>query len=295
MKKYLVFILIMVCGSPLLSQDALEFYNQGIEMAYEKKYDEAIKLFTKAIEVEPNHSNIHFAWYNRGLAKSFKKDYKNAIIDFDSALVRKSDYFLAINMRGVCKKNLKDYTGAIGDYTLILQLDSNYSDALINRGNAFELSGQLENACLDWKKATLLGNVVATRIYNKTCLKAGEKKLLGKGFYEIESLAPNADRQYGFNKDNPVKVGTGLQGGPANQEAYLELLRDSNGKKIQYERTGSCCHYETENGLMGMGALDMYEIKYSEPNGKLKRAVIYITFYDYEEPKILYGFKSVSN
>jgi tetratricopeptide (TPR) repeat protein len=290
MKKSLVIFLVMFYSFPVLSQDALEFYNQGIEMAYEEKYDEAIKLFTKAIETEPNHPNIHFAWYNRGLAKAFKKNFQEAILDFDSAISKRTDYFLAINMRGVSKKNLNDYTGAIKDYTLILEIDSTYTDALQNRAEAFRLSDQIDKACRDWRRASELGSVNAVRAINQFCLKPGEEK-----FGVIKRLTNTSESpNYGFSKEYPVKVGSFTGGGPQSQEAYLELLRDGQNKPVKYKRAGSCCHYASKNGMMGMGALDIYEIIYHDEKGKKRTADIYITFYDYEEPKVLYGFKTIS-
>ena len=100
--------------------------------------------------------------------------------------------------------------------------------------------------------------------------------------------------KYGFTPEQPILVGTGLNGGPANQEAYLKLLLDQKGKQIKYIRLGSCCSYKSKNGLIdGMALLDKYEITYLDDKGEEKKATVYISFYDYEEPKILFGFKTI--
>lgn len=110
----------------------------------------------------------------------------------------------------------------------------------------------------------------------------------------IERLAKTAeDETYGFSPEHPVKVGSGPDGGPANQRRYLELLRDAKGKPIKYKRIASCCPYPSENGLAGFAMVDKYEIEYTNGKGKKKKALVYLSFYDYEEPKILYGFKTV--
>jgi hypothetical protein len=109
----------------------------------------------------------------------------------------------------------------------------------------------------------------------------------------INALFKTADSdKYGFTSHNPVKVGTGPNGGPANQRAYLDLLRDSHGNAIKYQRLQSCCSYETPNGLMGYGMLDKYEITYRDEQDNTKKAIVYLTFYDYEEPMIIKGFKT---
>jgi len=93
---------------------------------------------------------------------------------------------------------------------------------------------------------------------------------------------------YGFIPERPVKVGEG----PANQKKYLESLRDAQGKKISYERKGSCCEYKTDSplSLFGMALLDIYEITFRDEADKKKKKSVYITFYDYEEPKPIKGF-----
>jgi tetratricopeptide (TPR) repeat protein len=46
------------------------------------KFDEAIKAYDKAIEIDPQHSN---AWYNKGLALTKLNRSNEAIKAFDKA------------------------------------------------------------------------------------------------------------------------------------------------------------------------------------------------------------------
>src|SRR5688572_8607 len=112
------------------------------------------------------------------------------------------------------------------------------------------------------------------------------EKIFGssKELYEISELTKVADSEkYGFTPEFPVKVGTGSRGGPYNQRAYLELLRDGKGKRVEYKRVGGgCCPYKSANAPIGDYALvDRYEIKYKDKDGKKKKVIIYISFYDY--------------
>lgn len=112
--------------------------------------------------------------------------------------------------------------------------------------------------------------------------------------YTIRKLTKTApDDSYGFSPENPVLVGTGPNGGPANQRRYLDLLRDAQGKPIKYTRVASCCPYDSENGLFGVAMVDKYEITYLNQKGRKKKAFVYISFYDYEEPMILFGFQTI--
>lgn len=112
--------------------------------------------------------------------------------------------------------------------------------------------------------------------------------------HAILKLTKTAENEkYGFTEENPVKTGLGPDGGPANQHAYLGLLRDEQGKSIKYKRLGSCCPYKSENAMIGgIALLDRYEIIYHNSKGEEKKKYIYISFDDYEEPQILYGFKT---
>lgn len=96
---------------------------------------------------------------------------------------------------------------------------------------------------------------------------------------------------YGFIREKPVKVG----GGPAEQRKYLERLRDGQGKRITYVRSGSCCAYKTDSpkAFFGSGMLDVYQVTYRDADNKKKKVDVYITFYDFEEPQAIKGFTLV--
>jgi len=101
------------------------------------------------------------------------------------------------------------------------------------------------------------------------------------------------DIKYGFAQENPIKVGCGIDGGPSNQISYLNLLLDAKGNPIKYKRLRSCCDYKSKNGLLGIAKLDQYQIIYLNEKGEETKRLIYITFYDFEEPQILFGFKTI--
>ena len=86
------------------------------------------------------------------------------------------------------------------------------------------------------------------------------------------------DPTFGRNPENPIKVGTGnLRDGPRAERMYLNALRGPFGQPVEYERSGSCCQFETPNGLMGAGMLDVYEVKI---DGTTESVKLYINMYD---------------
>ncbi|QTA85931.1 J domain-containing protein [Desulfonema magnum] len=101
------------------------YFRQGIAYGEANKHRQAIKSFTKAIRLRPNHAN---AYYNRGVAYNNTGNYKRAI---------------------------KDFTQAV-------HLDPNYSLAYIYRGYIYADLDDFERACSDFQKAYELGNSVGT-------------------------------------------------------------------------------------------------------------------------------------
>lgn len=94
------------------------------------------------------------------------------------------------------------------------------------------------------------------------------------------------DQDYGRVEAKPIKVG----GGPSRERGYLSLLRGPNGEAVRFERDGSCCPFETPNGFMGGGMLDIYSVWIGHAAEPVK---LYLNMYDYEQPKAPKGFTFV--
>lgn len=112
----------------------------------------------------------------------------------------------------------------------------------------------------------------------------------------VESLDANTywlmeaavDSSYGYAQTNPVKVGSKGGSGPLNERRFLNALMGPNGEAIGYFRTGSCCPFETPNGLMGgRGLLDIYRVFIQ---GGRDTVSIYINMYDEGDLYIPSGF-----
>ncbi len=69
-----------------------------------KDYKGAIEDYTKAIDINPDHSN---AYNNRGLSKYNLKDYRGSIEDYTKAIDIDPDHPTAYNNRNLARKDLK--------------------------------------------------------------------------------------------------------------------------------------------------------------------------------------------
>lgn len=266
------------------AQDAERYFLSGMKAIEENKLDEAIMYFDKSISVK---NDEFIVWYNRGIVKCWQRRYEESIEDFSQSIKLNPNFKKAYNNRGNSRQDITDYEGALSDYNAAIELDSQYIDAIYNRGELYLLLNEKEKACNDFNLAYSLGDSLS-RNYVEKC-----KDTSSFGSHCILRLSVMAaDDSYGFTVNNPIRVGSGPKGGPANERAYLNLLRDMQGKPINYYRLGSCCPYKSSNPLGG-GVLDKYEITYLNTKGEEEKTIIYMSMWDYEEPKILYGFKTV--
>lgn len=267
------------------AQTAEDFYNQGMKKAYSGELEAAIGLLDKSIEL---NADEYVAWYNRGMAKAMLRREKEAIADFNKTIALYPAYKKVYLNRGTSRKHLTDYDGALADYNKAIELDSSFVDAYYNRGLLHELLDKKEVACLDFNKSLELGSHKAQKKVDKC------NDTISPATHSILRLTEKStDKTYGFTPENPIKSGTGPNGGPANQRAYLNLLRDVLGNPIAYERVGNCCSYKSENGLLGLATLDKYRITYKNEKGEQKETIVYLSFYDYETPEILVGFGTI--
>lgn len=142
------------------------FYNRGIVFKNEKRNDEAISDFNKAIDLKPDYA---VAFYERGVVFINKNRFDDAVIDFNKAIELKSDCFPAYLNRGIILGNEKKYEEAISDFDKALELKPDYALAYYNRGIFKYYSGKKAAACEDLKNAAKLGNLSAARDFARLC------------------------------------------------------------------------------------------------------------------------------
>lgn len=126
-----------------------EHNSRGIELADRGWYDEAIKEFRKAIELDPNSAH---AWDNLASVYSEKKQYREALEAHVKALALEPDsagshYNLAsfLSLHGL------DF--AVAEYQQSIELEPDFPDAHLNLGLALADLGRTEEAVQAMKTA----------------------------------------------------------------------------------------------------------------------------------------------
>lgn len=98
------------------------------------------------------------------------------------------------------------------------------------------------------------------------------------------------DKEYGYSEKKPIEVGGVLESaGPLNERRFLNGLLGPEGEPVEYERQGSCCAFETLNGIMGYGMLDIYLVYHDGLEDPVK---LYINMYDEGPLMIPNGFSA---
>ena len=134
-------------------EQASQMDQEATTLARDGKYDDAIETYNQSLEKIENP----MVYYNRGVAYMNKGDNENAIRDFTKAIEIKPDTIFAYNNRAFVYKNIGRFNDAIKDYGVIIKLKTSYPDAYFGRASVYELMGDKDKALADYKKALSLG------------------------------------------------------------------------------------------------------------------------------------------
>lgn len=166
MKRITLVVLLIVSGSSF-AQNVEAIFNDAENLFANGNYEEAVKLYSQVIDVEPDNMN---AYLRRGFCSSVLKDYDGAISDYSKVIEKHSDHPFAYLSRGSAYNKKEDFKTALIDFDKVLNIDPNNQEAYNNRGWAKNGLGLYKEACLDWKTSKKLGNEEAKIILkNNNC------------------------------------------------------------------------------------------------------------------------------
>ncbi len=129
------------------------YNNRGDALVDEKRFEEALLDFDKAIELLPKYA---MAYYNRGNLYQKQKKYEQALADFNYAIRYRRDFDKAYNNRGTLYKETNRLDEALVDYDRAISLNPDYHMAYNNRGSVYILQKQYQRAIEDLDQAIAL-------------------------------------------------------------------------------------------------------------------------------------------
>lgn len=116
---------------------------------------DAIKYYSKAIELDPNYAEAYLA---RAKAKSSIQDLSGAMIDLNEALSLEPNNSDAFTERGNVKQMVGNITGALDDYKKAIQLNPKNAHTFEMRALLWKFQGKITLACNDYFSAFDLGS-----------------------------------------------------------------------------------------------------------------------------------------
>ena len=139
-------------------------FHRGNFMMILGQIDEALKDYSRAIELSPNNAA---AYTNRGVAYGEKGEFDLAIEDYFSALKINPDFANAYNNRGYTYVEKDEIERAIKDLDKAVQLQQNFPHAYNNRGCAYSKKDKIDSAIQDFTKAIELDQDFAEAYSNR--------------------------------------------------------------------------------------------------------------------------------
>ena len=143
-------------------QYARAYHSRGIAYKHKGEHDLAIDDFTHAIELNPRFAA---AYHERGFVHDDKGEYDLAIADCDAALSINPQSFASYHNRGIARYHKGDYDQTIADCDAALSINPQLANAYINRGAARYHKGDYDRA-IDDCNAALSINSQLDEAYN---------------------------------------------------------------------------------------------------------------------------------
>ena len=141
-----------------MEKDAEAYYDEGVELFYSGKHEEALEAYKTALHLDDKYV---YAWNEKGNSLNELGRYEEALEAFKTALDLDDKFIHALNGKGNSLNELGRYEEALEAYKTALDLDEKYVSAWNGKGNALNKLG------LDRNKEALEAFETALRLDDK--------------------------------------------------------------------------------------------------------------------------------
>lgn len=129
----IVSVLVVGFAGSVLAKSLDDYTSEIVDLNYQKKYQEALKLNNIAISGYPNSAELY---YLRGITYDDLNNKKAALADFDKAISLNPKYDDAYYYRGMVKTDLNSPQSAYVDFTTCIRLNPKNGHCYTGRGAA---------------------------------------------------------------------------------------------------------------------------------------------------------------
>jgi tetratricopeptide (TPR) repeat protein len=124
-----------------LSFTANDYVEQGRALYVEGRYDDAIALQDRALQMEPSNAK---AWLSKGIALAKLQRFEDALIAYEQAIAVKSDLLEAWFSKGFALTKLQRWTEAMIAYETVTQIKPDFYLAWLSIARCYALQGKIE-------------------------------------------------------------------------------------------------------------------------------------------------------
>jgi tetratricopeptide (TPR) repeat protein len=219
-------------------------HDQGKLHLQRKEYDQAIRCFTEAIEVNAKHrpalrsTTPDFGYYwSRVLAYQLKGDLAKAMEERNEIVRQNPDVAEVYGVRGQFHFDQRNFPNAIMDFTEAIKRNGNRAWWLAQRGDAYRLTNELAKALTDLNESLRLQPtlIVAHDRRGHLHMAMGNRLAAIADFTEIINVAPkdlfalwNRSWAYQLSGDRDKALAdlhTAIVVAPTSTESYVRRGR----------------------------------------------------------------------
>ncbi len=245
------------------------YLNRGAAEFQKKRYDDAIKDFTAAIEIDPSRTD---PYGRRGQAYEEKKEIDKALADYDRALERDSNQGLPHLQRGTILYDRDEFEKALTDFKEVTRIWPNYAHGFLMRGRCLVKQDDLEHALANFDACIAMQpwNVQAHEERAKVYRRRGDSERAFFDTAEAQHLA-SPPRSFARPSPSPFPNRFGLSGTlgfaplpklvPKDQTS---VSRDYSGLTREMQKQSEIGNYDEAIALCNKAlALDINNIRRS--------------------------------
>ncbi len=253
-----VFILLLVLMTSAQCQQTVEnWFNKGLALYDQGKYDDAIKCFDETVKLDPNYAD---AWLGKAIALDDLGKYDEAILAYDEAISLDPNNARAWNNKGVALGKQGNTDEAVEAFDEAIRLDPNYAAARNNKGavlEALERDTEASTAFAKTKESQSHPGPVSSA-YSANAQSPQNEPLNTSGAVGLSNmnemqLYENAQYSFGMShptnwiaqepdpNDQGIVVGFLAPGEDVNSPAtylFIQIEKLPSGKKITLEQYG---------------------------------------------------------
>jgi tetratricopeptide (TPR) repeat protein len=126
---------------------------QGAAEVRQDRFDQAIRTFSAALQLNPDSRMAAELHGERGGAYVDKGDLSKAMADAEEAVRLAPNHFRGYQVRGRVYRHRKQFDRSMREFNTALRLAPNFAQLYNNRGNLFSDKGQEQRAIQDYSEA----------------------------------------------------------------------------------------------------------------------------------------------